>query len=150
MRKIKVQHLTLKVFSHATEDLAKVKKAVVNVLPQVLRDKVVFNEVVTKGHYGNEIRVLTLKLKRKDALDTLKHILCSMNDTERNILLATLETRIDPPSHLYLRLSKQDAYRGLIRLLDTGGDVIRLAVTIEGAASLNEIKEFLSNLTKVC
>ncbi|MCD6428150.1 MAG: hypothetical protein J7L12_00865 [Desulfurococcales archaeon] len=149
MRKIRVQHLILKVFSHATEDPNKVRKAVMNILPEELRDKVVFDEVVTKGHYGNEIRVLTLKLKRKEALETLKHILCNMSEVERNILLATLETRVDPPSHLYLRLSKQDAYRGSIRLLDSG-DVIRLAVTIEGATTIDEMCDFLSNLVKVC
>ena len=149
MRKVKVLHMVLKVFSHATEDVSKVRKAVVNILPEELRSKISLDEVVTKGHHGNEIRVLTLKLRKREALETLKHILCNMSEVERNILLVTLDTRVDLPSHLYLRLSKQDAYRGSIKLLDSS-DVIKLAVTIEGATSVDEMRDFLSNLIKVC
>ncbi len=149
MRKVKVLHMVLKVFSHATEDVSKVRKAVVNIIPEELRNRISLDEVVTKGHHGNEIRVLTLKLKKREALETLKHILCNMSEVERNILLVTLDTRVEPPSHLYLRLSKQDAYRGSIKLLDSG-DVIKLAVTIEGITSVDEMRDFLSNLIKVC
>ena len=147
MRQVKVLHMTLKVFSHATEDVGKVRQAVTNILPEHLRSRVELSEVVTKGHHGNEIRVLTLKLRKNEALETLKHVLCSLSEVERNILIATLDTRVGPPSHL--RLSKQDAYRGSIRLLDSG-DVIKLATTIEGVTSVDEMRNFLSDLIRVC
>lgn len=150
IKKIRIQYLILEVFSHATEDPDKVKKAAINVLPKELRDKVKFNEVITKGHYGNEIRILTFKLRSEDALNTVKYVLCRMSNVEREIFLSTLEARSEPPSHIYLRLSKQDAYREVIRLLDVGGDVIKLMITVDGASSLNEIRDFLSNLIKVC
>ena len=149
MRQVKVLHMTLKVFSHATEDVGKVRKVVTNILPEHLRGRVELSEVVTKGHHGNEIKILTLKLRRNEALETLKYVLCGLSEVERNILIATLDTRVGPPSHLYLRLSKQDAYRGSIRLLDSG-DVIKLATTIEWVTSVDEMRSFLSDLIRVC
>lgn len=149
-RKTRVIHLTINVFYHSTEDPLKVRKAVLNILPKEVGEEAGFEEVVTEGHYGNRIGILTLKLTKKKAEKTLKHILCSLDRIDRQILMATLATRVGArPSHIYIRLSKQDAYLGKAELMD-GDDVIKISATVNGIRNVEELKEFLKDLMGEC
>jgi hypothetical protein len=140
----------LSVFSHATEDLSKVKKAILSLVPSSLKDIVKFEELRTKGHYNNEIVVITVKFRKKQAQEILKHIICSLRDIDKKIMLATLDNRVDNRvSHFHLRLSKQDAYLGDIRLLD-GDDIIKLSVTINGVIKLEDLRKYLNRLIEEC
>ena len=149
-RRIQVTHLTLSVFSHATEDLGKVKKAILSLIPGFLRNTIKFEELRTKGHYNNEITVVMVKLRKRQAKEVLKHIICSLREIDRKIILATLDNRVDSRvSHFHLRLSKQDAYLGDIRLLD-GDDIIKLSVTINGVIRLEDLRNYLNHLIEEC
>jgi len=147
---VKVSRLSLSVFYHSTENPAKVRKAILNLIPPELREKVSMNEVVTQGHYGNEIGIITVTLKGRNAFKTLKFIICSMERVDRNILVATVSNRAGHrPSHLYFRVSKQEAYLGKVELMD-GDDVIKVSVTVNGVRSVDQLKQFLEVLTSEC
>ncbi len=108
------------------------------------------DEVVTQGHYGNEIGIITVTLKGRNAFKTLKYIICSMERVDRNILVATVSNRAGHrPSHLYFRVSKQEAYLGKVELMD-GDDVIKVSVTVNGVRSVDQLKQFLEVLTGEC
>lgn len=149
-RKLRVTHLSIHVFYHSTEDPNKVRKAVLNVLPSDLRNEADFEEVVTEGHFGNKIGILTLRLSRNEAEKALRYILCSLDKVDRQILMATLSTRIGTrPSHIHLRVSKQDAYLGKVVLMD-GDDIIKVSATINGARRIEDLREFLNDLMGTC
>ncbi len=147
--KARVRRLRIEVFSHATEDINKVKKAILTLIPSELRDNVELAITKVKGYYGNEINIINVDLSKK-AKYVLKHILCSLTTTERSIITATIDTRVDSKlSHLFLRVSKQDAYLGQIRLME-GSDVIKIVATIVGLRSIEELREFIEELVSNC
>ncbi len=127
----------------------KVRKALLNLLPQELRS-VRISEEVLEGHYGNEIRVFNVELRGDEAFKALKHIICSLSQSDRNALLLSLALRLgDVKSHLHLRLDKQEAYLGTITLRD-GSDIIKFSVTIDGCRKLDDVKNFLDELIREC
>ncbi|RLG88971.1 MAG: exosome protein [Thermoprotei archaeon] len=147
---IKVLSAVLRTYVHATEDLEKVKKALINILPVGVRGNVNIDIVKTKGHYGNEISILSIKLKGRSSDELLRNILCRLSESERGILIASLSDRVDPRvSHLYIRLSKQDAYLGRIRLLD-GSDVIKIVFSFTSLKSVDSLRNVLEEMIKSC
>lgn len=115
--------MSLRVIVHATEDIEKVKKAVANVLGENIELKT----VRTKGFFGNEIIILSGEIsKKKNILNVLSRILSEKSNY--NYIISTLSDRIDEKLRLYLRLDKQEAYRGQI-VATEGDDVISLVVS---------------------
>jgi len=149
--KVKVLRASIKAFAHATEDIDKVRNALKNILPGEIKNAINnLNVTTVKGHYGNEINILDLTLSKNDSYSLLKNILCKLEETERNILLASLSSRSDVKhSHLYVRLSKQDAYLGKLKLLD-GSDVIKLVITFSGAKKIDDLRSFLEDIVRQC
>ncbi len=149
-RDFNVRLLRISVFKHATEDLSKVRQALLNILPQTLRGSKILAEEVVKGHHGNEIRIFRLELHGDEALKTLIHIICSLDESDRRLLKLSVGDRVgDVKSHLYLRLGKQEAYVGRLTIRD-GSDVVRVSATVEGCRSLEDINAFLDELFKDC
>ena len=146
----KVSRISLSVFYHSTENPSKVRKAILNLIPPELRERVSIDEVITQGHYGNKIGIITVMLKGKNAFKVLKYIICSMERVDMNILIATVSNRAGHrPSHLYFRVSKQEAYLGRVELMD-GDDVIKVSVTVNGVRSVDQLKHFLEVLIGEC
>ncbi|MEO3993741.1 MAG: RNA-binding domain-containing protein [Desulfurococcaceae archaeon TW002] len=146
-----VSNLVLSVFAHSTEDLSRVKQAVLNVLPQQLRENVLMEEQVVHGHYGNPITLITVRLKsREDEDSVFRHILCSLSITDRSLFTATLGRRVGSKnSIIYLRLSKQDAFSGKVMLMD-GDDVIKVTATVVGVKSLRDLHNYLKEVFEEC
>lgn len=126
--------LEFSAFVHSTEDEEKVLSALLNSVPPTLRS-VLAQQVRAQnleGHYGNIIRLVKLAVGREFAKEVLRHILCSMSKTDREILLSTLESRVERRrARLHLRLSKQDLYLGRV-ILSEGGDVVKVIASFEG------------------
>jgi len=113
---------------HATEDLDKVKHAVLFLLPENLRSKIELKVKNVKGHWNNQIFLLQAKFTDKeDAMQIIKYLITCLNDQDKYEIREGLERRIDK-SRLYLRFDKQAAFNGHLKLLDED-DVIRLRIT---------------------
>lgn len=142
---VKVKSLELVANCHATEDVLKVKQAMLNFIPEKLRSKVEFTQSVFRGHYGNPITRIVLYMKNKDAEETLKHIASKMSDIDKRILRTSLNLRIEA-SKLYLRFSKQDAYLGNM-VLEDSDDVVKAIVTFKGIRDKSKsIEKYLENI----
>jgi RNA binding exosome subunit len=113
--------------AHATEDLTKVETAMLNILPQELRGSILILRQYLKGHYRNPIATLAMRIRsEKAARMTLEHVFKMMSQTERGQLDREFESYIDEEMNFYIRLDKQEAFKGRIRL--TQGDPIRVRI----------------------
>lgn len=114
---------------HATEDENKVLKALWNLLPEHLRgsNKVSISSVKTRGYHGNPILIVNASISGPDAREVLEHLLSRMSNEDKTYLSTTLSARLQG-GKLYMRLNKQKAYAGVIRLSE-GDDVIRVVVS---------------------
>jgi hypothetical protein len=132
---------------HATEDLDKVKQAVLFLLPESLRSKIELKVKKVTGHWNNPIHLLEAKHSdAENAMLILTYLFKSLNDEDKYVLREGLDRRIDK-SHLYLRFDKQAAFNNHLKIKDED-DVIRLKVTfiIYPSPTRNKIKSICENL----
>ncbi|MEM0014164.1 MAG: RNA-binding domain-containing protein [Zestosphaera sp.] len=150
-RNLTLTNLTLTAFSHSTEDPAKVKQAVLNLLPPELRSGVIIEEQVAKGHYGNPIILITFRLKERESeVLAFKHVVCSLAVVDRSLLMATLPRRVGAKnSVIHLRLSKQEALLGRAILMD-GDDVVRLSATVIGVRRVEDLIKYMEGVMREC
>jgi len=145
----KISQVTLSVFYHSTEDPEKVRKALQTLLPEGVEAASVQDSVV-RGHHGNDIGIISMRIAGRSAGKVVKHILCSLPELSRKILLATLSTRVGAkPSHIHLRFGKQAAFEGRVELED-GDDVIKVSITLTGARSIKDVSEFFNEVLVSC
>ncbi|ABM80414.1 RNA-binding domain-containing protein [Hyperthermus butylicus] len=142
----RVVGVEISVHAHATEDVGRVKQAVLNLLPESVHDKAVFEEQVLEGHHGNPITRIRLRLRDRDAEEFIKHLASMLSDTEKRVLRAMLGDRYDErQGRMYIRLSKQDAFLGDARLYD-GDDVVHIVIILRGSPKLEEVARVLGEL----
>ena len=114
-----VREVEISAFSHATEDEDKVEKAMKNLLPEENRD-LWLNRKTLKGYHGDPITIVTGKIRTKTgATGILRRVVQELSSLDQQRLLDELEERLDDGGNLYIRLDKQNAYLGKVRLLET-------------------------------
>jgi RNA binding exosome subunit len=107
-----VQRVEMTALVHATEDEAKVRKAIMNLLPPGI-DPPAFEAIKLQGYYGDPITTLKLNVKhRRPATELLEHIVKRLSSLDLQTLRDELPQRIDESKNLYIRLDKQKAYTG--------------------------------------
>ena len=103
-------------FVHSTEDHVKVVKAVSNLFPQEV-DSPPYEEIKLTGVFGDQLKMLKWVLKnRRPATSVLENILRGLTSIDTQELLDSLETCIDENKNLYIRLDKQKAHQGIIKI----------------------------------
>ncbi len=102
--------LEFRVYTHATEDEAKVRKAL-----DFATGGAEVVETATEGHHGNPIRILEATVERPGAIRAFFGRL-PKEDVER--LAAEADRRLDEDLFFHLRLDKQEAYQGRLSLAD--------------------------------
>lgn len=114
-------------FIHATEDSDKVIAACRNVLPADYADEITFESRDLLGHYGNPITLLRVRIKQKQVLEAfIENLAGSLSEVEKECLSSGVRRRIDDRGALYLRLDKQEAFLGQMKL----GNMDPIRVTI--------------------
>ncbi len=114
--KAPVGYIDLRVFAHATEDPERVLAAVRNVLPSESVDSLVFKRSSLTGHHGNPIVLFEARVKERRSVQTVFAKLCSGLGLMDKQALADEITRHLDRGNLYLRLDKQSAFLGELRL----------------------------------
>jgi len=129
-----VSMLTARVYVHATENLDKVTKALRNVVEgrYVMRS--------TRGHHGNVIHIVEVKLTECDAFEALRSIITRLDDVEFLLMLSGIEE-----SRLYVKFDKQQAYRGVLKV-SHGDDVVYVEVRGKTLAMRGNMRTFLTSL----
>ena len=126
---------------HATEDPEKVAKAIRNLsLGEMQLGSTVSR---AKGHHGNEIVTMVFTIRNaKNVEGFLRNIWNGLSQLDRTELHSSLTSRIDNAGTLFLRIDKQEALKGRIRLQST--DPIKIAISF-GTMSLkgNEFVDYI-------
>lgn len=144
-RRIEAASVEVIASCHATEDCGRVLTALKNLVPPHLRDKVVFLEEQQKGYYGNPITIIRASLA-EEAGEVLSYIASNLPESEKRVLGLTLDLRYDKrDKRLIIRLSKQDAYLGALRLLDHD-DIVKVVIRFKRAGGVEELREYLKDI----
>lgn len=75
--------------------------------------------IAAEGHFGNDIKILEATLKRKDGLAFFRILREQLPREELVKLRREMSSRVDDECHFHLRLDKQAAYKGTVRLTDS-------------------------------
>lgn len=127
---LKVKWLAAKVLCHATEDERKVFRALETVLGNL--DQVDVERQALRGHYGDSIVLLAVttddSAKVSNVIGKLSQ---SLTEYEKLSLVdSALDMKAGHEGSLYVRLDKQEAFLGRLRLADQ--DAIRLEIRFVG------------------
>lgn len=109
--------IQIETFSHATEDIEKVK----SLLSKFFSFDISFNENKTYGHFGNEIIIINVELsKNKEIKDFVSNFLTIV---DKGYILETLEKRLDEDGILFVRMSKERVFNDDFTI-DDNGDIL--------------------------
>jgi RNA binding exosome subunit len=117
LARLEVVSARISAIVHATEDTDRVLQAVRQVFP----DGTFPSKPETRkfnGHYGNEIGMITLSVRGTPARLFLEHIWKNLPSCESASILDALDVHLDPNRGLHLRLDKQEASRGRLKMKD--------------------------------
>jgi RNA binding exosome subunit len=131
-----VSLLHARVYIHATEDPDNVIQPLKNVVPGR------YVVTVVRGHHGNIINIVQVKLEDCEALEALKSIVTRLDDVEFLIMLSGVEG-----TRLYAKFDKQYAYRGVLKI-SHGDDVVYVEVRGRSLA-INDMRNFLLSMREV-
>ena len=117
----------IEAFAHATEDPAKVIQAISNIIPN---PEIELQTENLRGHYDNPILLLRLKLENHQRVE---QILATLRDKlgpeTKELLSSELAQHTDERGWLYLRLDKQELYRGRLAF-SSGDDAVKLRLSL--------------------
>lgn len=122
----KIEWIKVSAVVHSTESREKVSQAIANLFPFE------FEIQVSKayGHFGNPLEFLEVELKKSSDIKAFwKHLLALLG-TQKEILLNTLEERLDAQNVLHIRLDKQKAYHGEIMLSTNDPIAIKVKLVV--------------------
>jgi hypothetical protein len=118
---IPLHYVDLRAFSYATEDDRRVERALRALLPEDAE----VERVESTGHLGDPILVLSARVERADEVRHVLGRLASAEGFDR--LAAELDDRVTDNCELFVRLDKQAALGGEVRL----GEGITLRAKVE-------------------
>ncbi|MEM2320761.1 MAG: RNA-binding domain-containing protein [Candidatus Bathyarchaeia archaeon] len=112
----RIAYINLSFFAHATEDQEKVLVAAKNLFPRSYVEKVSFSRNKLTGEYGNPIIFFKTQIREPEIAESLLlNISANLPLIDKEDLSRHLDLHLEGGS-LYLRLDKQETYRGRIRL----------------------------------
>lgn len=109
-----LHRITFRAFIAATEAEEKVYKALSIFVPLDC-----ISAASATGHFGNDIKILEAVLKKKEGQIFFRILREQLPREELLRLRREISARVDDSCHLHLRLDKQAAYKGLVRLTDS-------------------------------
>ena len=139
-------YATVSAFAHATEDEARVKAAILKILPPEIAEKSEFSCTAMNGHHGNPILELKSSIaKKKEADKILLKILHELSPLDETLLDGELSNHLDERNRFYLRLDKQQAFLGYVSM--GYHDVISFAFRLNSKPeSLKELRNILETV----
>jgi RNA-binding protein len=109
-----IDKVSFRAFVAATEDVGRVREALSIFVPL---DRI--SSSTAEGHFGNEIKILEASLKKKEGQAFFQILREQLSTDDQLRLRREMPERLEGDSHFHLRLDKQAAYKGLLRLTDS-------------------------------
>jgi len=126
LSQLPVAYIDVRFCAHATEDVDKVVMAVQNVLPSDHIEDITFNRSNLEGHYGNPITFFDARIKDKETVRALvENLSANLSSLDKEELGRTIHRCVEKGS-LYIRLDKQAAFQGKIKLVTSDPIHIRI------------------------
>ncbi len=135
-----ISYVDISLFAHATEDEDKVLDAARRILPEKHFSNVIFEKSSLRGHHGNPITLFESNIKDKDIVKALvENLALNLDDLDKETLLNEIGSHLEKGS-LYIRLDKQAAFEGKLKLV--GADPIRIRLRFK--------KNKLEDIVDIC
>ena len=126
MSQLHVAYVDVRFCAHATEDPDKVMEAIHNILPSDNIEDISFKRSGLEGHYGNPITFFETRIKDKETIRALvENLSANLSSLDKEELDRTINRYVEKGS-LYIRLDKQAALQGKIKLVTS--DPIRIRI----------------------
>jgi len=136
-----IDRVSFRAFVAATEDEVRVREALSVFVPL---DRI--TRTAALGHFGNEMAILEAALRKKETAAFLAILREQLPSTELQRLRREMEDRLEGEGRFHLRLDKQAAYQGLLRLTDSA-DALDVTILIKTfPARREEALKILSEL----
>lgn len=126
-QKLRVKSIKLETFGHETEDEEKVIRALLNMVPERIRDVVKPTMATVEGYFSNKIKVFKVKVEDPLVNETLDYIVKNLSRGDREFIKNTIDMRFNR-GILYMRFDKQKAYLGNLVLTDYSDDIIKAEI----------------------
>jgi len=128
MPRVPFHYIDLRTFCYATEDEKRVEEA----LRQFLPEEFEIDRVENTGHHGDRIVILSARVETADRMRVVLDQLAALDSIDR--VLDELDERVDDNCSFFLRLDKQAAFNGLVRL----GEGITFRAKVEAYPAKHE------------
>ncbi|WP_290813688.1 RNA-binding protein [Halovivax sp.] len=128
MAKIPIHYVDLRTFCYATEDDKRVEAALRRFLPKDFK----IEREETEGHFGDRILVFSARVETADEIRYVVSRLGELEEIDR--IRAELDERVTENTELFVRLDKQAAFGGSVRL----GDGITVRGKVEAYPATKE------------
>lgn len=119
-----VTKIEARAYARATEVSDRVAASIMFIFPERLRQKVSISMSNAEGQAGDAIVVISATLEgQEDCEGVLTYVLEQMDSHSLRALERSLDIRLDDKCTLFLRIDKQAAFLGMMKLADDS-DVI--------------------------
>ncbi len=130
--------------THATEDPEKVARVIRNLF--LGGTSLGFTMTRAKGHHGNEIATSVLMIRNATNAEVfLKNIWSGLSQFDKTEVYSSLASRIDSTGTMFLRIDKQAALKGRIRLENT--DPVKIEISF--GTDPSKRNEFVDNIRRM-
>ena len=146
-----VTKIEVRAYARATEVSDRVAASIMFIFPERLRQRVSVSMSNAEGQAGDEIMVISATLKGQEDCDgVLNYILEQMDSHSLRALERSLDIRLDEKCILFLRIDKQAAFLGVMKLADDS-DVVsaRFHFKQYPRCKREEVKLMLENQLRV-
>ncbi|OPY52479.1 MAG: hypothetical protein A4E48_01157 [Methanosaeta sp. PtaU1.Bin060] len=127
-----IDRVSFRAFVAATEDEGRVREALGIFVPL---DRISGSSA--QGHFGNEIKILEAILKKREARAFFQILREQLPKEDLLRLRREREQRLEGESHFHLRLDKQAAYKGMVKLTDSA-DALDVSALVKTYPSRRE------------
>ena len=123
-----IRKIEARAYSRATEISERVATAIQGIFPENVRSNVSISVENVEGQYGDSISIVTGLLDNRNECEiSFDFMLKHMEKKDRRAIKRTLDLRLNNNCVFFLRIDKQGAFLGKIRLADNTG-VIRTRI----------------------
>ncbi|MEZ3115320.1 RNA-binding protein [Halobaculum sp. MBLA0147] len=141
MARVPFHYVDLRAFSYATEDDRRVEDALRTFLPEEFP----VDTDTVEGHNGDRIATLSARVENADDVRHVLSELATLDEIDR--VVRELDDRVDDNCALFLRLDKQAAFGGRVRLGE--GLTLRAKVEAYPADRENAVENATEVLTRL-
>ena len=128
MPRVPLHYVDLRTFCYATEDERRVEDALRTYLPEDFK----IERATSTGHHGDRIVVLSARIENADGVQHVLDRLAELPDLDG--VLEELDERVNDNCAFFMRLDKQAAFGGEVRL----GEGITLRAKVEAYPAKRE------------